>query len=66
MKYIPQLELTDDEFEVLQAAAAAADMGVYDYVLSRAVGRPPRTARPPKEPGFPPAMETKADAAHVE
>ena len=66
MKYIPQLELTDDEFEALQAAAAAADMGLYDYVLNRAVGRRPHAVRPPREPGFPPAMEIKADAAHVE
>lgn len=61
MMHIPQLQLTDDEMERLQAAAGAANLGVYDYILLTLVGRQPAGVRPPPEP----AVE-KADAAQVE
>lgn len=62
MKYIPQLSLSDEEFDALQTAAAQANLGLYDYVLQMLVGRAPATARPPK---WPPTIETK-DAADAE
>lgn len=61
MIHIPQLQLTDEEMERLQAAAGAANLGVYDYILLTLVGRPPAGVRPPKEPA-----EEKGDAAQVE
>lgn len=62
MMHIPQLQLTDDEMERLQAAAGAANLGVYDYILLTLVGRRPAGVRPPPEP----AAEVKPDAAPVE
>ena len=55
MKFIPQMRVSDEEYDRLSEEASQAGMGLYDYVLNRLVGR----AAP--KPAWPPPIETKAD-----
>jgi len=67
MLTIPQLQLTEEEFERLNNEAAQAGIGLYDYIAVRLVGRTPPGRKPPEtqavtpaDPGFETKTEFKA------
>jgi len=67
MKFIPQMRVSDEEYDRLSEEASQAGMGLYDYVLNRLVGRAAPDPRlrgdlsSPTSGDWPPALETKAD-----
>jgi hypothetical protein len=60
MKFIPQMRVSDEEYDRLSEEASQAGMGLYDYVLNRLVGRKPALRQAQGET-WPPPIETKAD-----